>query len=91
MKKTLTIIIAILCLNQLTSQTVYEHISNTNIYCFLDEMANKKIIELNDIVKPYSRVFIYEKLLEVKGRVGDLARGRLGEREKERKGEMVKG
>ena len=44
------------------SQVVYEHISNTNIYDYLDEMAGLKIIELNSIIKPYPRKMIREKL-----------------------------
>ncbi len=51
------------------AQVVYEHISNTNIYDFLDEMANQKYIELNDVIKPYSRKMIYNKLREVKNEV----------------------
>ena len=47
------------------AQVVYEHISNTGIYDYLDEMANLKIIELNNVVKPYSREFIYSKLTEI--------------------------
>jgi len=53
------------------SQVVYEHVSNTNIYNFLDEMANEKIIELNDVVKPYSRQMIYKKLSEVEKQVSE--------------------
>ena len=41
---------------------VFEHISNTTIYDYLDEMANLKIIELNSAVKPYSRRFIMNQL-----------------------------
>jgi hypothetical protein len=48
------------------AQVVYEHISNSNIYDFLDEMANEKYIELNDVIKPYSRKMIYDKLQEVR-------------------------
>lgn len=48
-----------------SAQVVYEHISNTNIYDFLDEMANQKYIELNDVIKPYSREMIYDKLKEI--------------------------
>jgi len=48
------------------AQVVYEHISNTNIYDFLDEMANQKYIELNDVIKPYSRKMIFEKLQKIK-------------------------
>lgn len=45
-------------------QVVYEHISRTSIYDFLDELANAKIIEINSAIKPYSRIFIAEKLRE---------------------------
>jgi hypothetical protein len=47
------------------TQTVYQHVSNKSIYAFIDEMANERIIELNSAVKPYTRQFIAEKLLEV--------------------------
>ena len=47
------------------AQTVYEHISNSSIYNFLDEMANHKVIGLNSLIKPYSREMIYEKLMEI--------------------------
>jgi hypothetical protein len=49
----------------LHAQEVYVHITNKEIYAFLDEMANIKIIELNSAVKPYSRMFIAKKLEEI--------------------------
>ena len=49
-----------------TAQVVYEDINNTGIYDFLDEMANLKVISLNSVVKPYSRHYIAEKLVEVR-------------------------
>jgi len=48
----------------LKSQVVYEHITNENIYLFLDELANENWIEINSAIKPYSRSFIADKLLE---------------------------
>jgi hypothetical protein len=48
----------------LTSQEVYQHVSNTNIYDFVDELANAGIISLNSAIKPYSRMFIAERLAE---------------------------
>lgn len=48
-----------------SSQVVYEHISNKAIYEFLDEMTSLKVIELNDIIKPYSKDLIFEKLQEI--------------------------
>lgn len=60
------IIFLILTICQKTySQAVYQHVSNKSIYSFLDEMANSRIIELNSAVKPYSREFIAQKLLQV--------------------------
>jgi hypothetical protein len=46
------------------SQEVNKHILFTTIYDYLDELANIKIIELNSVVKPYSRSLIYSKLHE---------------------------
>lgn len=48
----------------LRSQTVYEHVSNKNIYDFIDELATGGIVEINSVIKPYSRMFIAEKLIE---------------------------
>jgi len=50
------------------AQVVYEHVSNTAIYDYLDELANNKVIVLQSVVKPYSRVFIAEKLMEADGK-----------------------
>ena len=65
MRKIAIFIFLIFFSGNIFTQTVYEHISNSNIYSFLDEMANQKVIELNSIIKPYSRNMIYEKLLEI--------------------------
>ncbi len=46
------------------SQSTYEHITNQNIYDFLDELASEKIITLNSAIKPYTRSYIYKKLKE---------------------------
>lgn len=48
------------------SQVVYEDISNTGIYDFLDELANLKFITLNSAIKPYSRSYIAGKLHDAK-------------------------
>lgn len=68
MRKVLLLAIIFSGCFSMQSQIVYEHITNTGIYEFLDEMANLKMIELNDVVKPYSRVMIYEKLKEAEAR-----------------------
>ncbi len=68
MKKKLLIfilfsIIQILNTN-LFSQEVPQSVSNTGIYEFLDELANARIISINSAVKPYSRLFISQRLKE---------------------------
>jgi hypothetical protein len=50
--------------NILLSQEVPHPVKNTGIYDFLDELANKQIIDLNSAVKPYSRLFISNRLRE---------------------------
>ncbi len=48
----------------LYSQDIPQHISYTQIYDFLDELANDGYFELNSAIKPYSREFITKRLLE---------------------------
>lgn len=62
--KKLAFILFILMSFSLQSQVVYESVQRTNIYDFLDELANEKLITINSVVKPYSRMFIAEKLQE---------------------------
>ena len=57
-----------------SSQIVYEHISRKSIYDFLDELANAQIIEINSAIKPYSRIFIAEKLQEAAAKPGELSK-----------------
>lgn len=47
------------------AQVVFQDVSNTGIYEFLDEMANMKLTRVNSVVKPWSRKFIAERLQEV--------------------------
>ncbi len=62
--KKLTLLLFIFISFNLSSQIVYESVHRTNIYDFLDELANEKLISINSVVKPYSRMFIAEKLQE---------------------------
>ncbi len=62
--KKLTIILLLLISFGVSGQVVYESVQRTNIYDFLDELANEKLISINSVVKPYSRTFIAEKLQE---------------------------
>lgn len=65
-KKTYILILLLTVSFNSYSQVVYEHISNNNIYLFLDELANNQVIDLNSAIKPYNREFISKKLLEAK-------------------------
>ena len=47
------------------AQTVFEPI-NSNVYDFLDRMAQKGVVQFSDVVRPVSRMYIAKKLLEVK-------------------------
>ncbi len=64
MRKLFAIIILLSFNKMIISQEVNKHILFTSIYDYLDELANMKIIELNSVVKPYSRSLIYSKLHE---------------------------
>jgi hypothetical protein len=68
MKKNLLFILFtyIVWCSSLNAQVVYQDISRESIYQLLDELANDKVIEINSVVKPYSRKFIYEQLLLAK-------------------------
>lgn len=68
MKKLLFSFIIISLNLQNYSQVVYQHVSNTAIYEFLDELASQKIIDINSAIKPYSRIFIAQKLKEAKSK-----------------------
>ena len=59
-------IVIISLLSGLKAQTVYQDISKHSIYDFLDELANDQIIDINSVVKPYSRKFIYQSLMKAK-------------------------
>jgi hypothetical protein len=64
MKKLLIIPFLLIGYNLAFAQEVPYHISNTQVYEFLDELASLKIITINSAIKPYSRKFIAEKLKE---------------------------
>lgn len=64
MKKFIFTLIVFLSVNLSFAQDIPQHISYTRIYDFIDELANDGFIELNSVIKPYSRSFICGKLLE---------------------------
>lgn len=65
-KVLILITISLSIINQVTlhSQEVPHPVSNTGIYEFLDELAGMQIIEINSAIKPYSRLFIANRLTE---------------------------
>jgi len=64
MKKFLFIIFIGLFISSSFSQEINKNIAYTNIYDYLDELANTHVIELNSAIKPYARKLIGEKLKE---------------------------
>ena len=66
MKKTAAILVFHLLCLPLFSQVVFEDVSNSGIYEFLDELANLRLIRLNSAIKPYSRDYIAARLAEAK-------------------------
>jgi len=65
-KVTLLFYLIFSLIKPLKSQNVFYSIKNYSTYEFLEEMANLKIIEINSAVKPFSRISILSKLLEIK-------------------------
>ncbi|MEI6681800.1 MAG: hypothetical protein WCO44_04195 [Bacteroidota bacterium] len=66
MKKLFSVLIFLVLSLRVFNQVVYEDVTNTGIYEFLDELANLKIITLNSAIKPYSRSYIAARLAEAK-------------------------
>lgn len=66
MKKLLFLALIFFVVNSSFSQDIPQHISYTRIYDFIDELANDDFIQLNSVVKPYSRKYIADKLTEAK-------------------------
>ena len=61
LKKSILIIFLvniIICNKNLIAQEIPHPVKNTGVYDFLDELANNHIIEINSVIKPYSRLFI---------------------------------
>ncbi len=61
------ILITLILINlNIFSQEIPEHISSTGIYDFMDELSLLGIVDLNDVVKPYSDKDIYLSLQKAK-------------------------
>lgn len=68
----LLFIITLILNNPLYPQQLPHPVNNPGIYEFLDELANQQIIFINSAVKPYTRLFIAEKLQETSERREEL-------------------
>jgi len=69
----LFLLVNIIILNtNLFSQEVPQPVNNKGIYDFIDELANIHIISVNSAVKPYSRLYISQKLAEAEEKKDEL-------------------
>ncbi|NVO01722.1 MAG: hypothetical protein HXX09_03395 [Bacteroidetes bacterium] len=68
------VLLLVFLLKNSFSQDVFQHVSNTAIYDFMDELANQKVISINSAIKPYSRKFIAEKLVEAEKSITSLTK-----------------
>jgi hypothetical protein len=66
MKKKFLSILMIFLPSLLFSQVVFDPVSDGPVYDLLTELAALKVISLNSISKPYSRIYIAEKLQEAR-------------------------
>jgi len=64
MKRAAILLLTIFVPCLLVGQIVYQDLTNTNIYDFIDELANDRIISITSVIKPYPRELIAQKLLE---------------------------
>ena len=71
LKRSLLLFVALVTFISIRSQIVMQPITSS-VYEFLDEMSQMKYIELNSSVKPYSRIFIAEKLVEIENHQAEL-------------------
>ena len=68
MKITLTILLILIIFYPLRSQIVYEPLYK-DVYPYLERLSHKGIIEFADLVKPLSKKYIAEKLIEAKNNI----------------------
>lgn len=64
LKKISLLFISFICVANIFSQTVWEN-SKAEVYPFLEHMANKGLVEFNDLIRPISRNIIYIHLLKL--------------------------
>lgn len=62
-----TLLIILLFSIKLLAQSVYEPVYNHDIYTFLENLANKSVIDLFTDIRPITRQQIAEKLIQIEG------------------------
>lgn len=67
------ILIVLLISGPTYAQTAYQHVSDENIYSFIDEMATIHVIDANTAIKPYSRSQIAKWLKEAEAQLAQLS------------------
>jgi len=72
MIKILLCTVVFIIINRLAiAQVVYEPLGK-DVYSYLQRLSQKGIIELDDLIKPFSKKYISDKLLEIKNKEGQL-------------------
>lgn len=56
------VIVIVIGGHSIYGQAIPEHVSNEEIYMFLDELASEKIITINSVIKPYTKALIIASL-----------------------------
>lgn len=64
--RSLIISALILMCSKAYNQAIPEHVSHTDIYEFLDELATEKLFVINSAIKPYTKAFIIKSLQKAK-------------------------
>lgn len=70
-KKIFFLLVAVFIISVAQAQVVLQPLTSS-VYEFLDEMAQMKYVEINSAIKPYSRMFIAQKLQEIEGHQEEL-------------------
>lgn len=63
----LKLFFSLLLFSSVNAQMVYEPVEH-EVYNFIERLAFKGIVDFNNVIKPVSRIDIYEKLLEANGK-----------------------
>jgi len=74
MKKILALFVVLFAFMHTFAQDIPQYQAYNLVYDFIDELAGQGIIEVNSVVKPYSRMYIAEKLTEAAHQTSKLSK-----------------